>query len=156
MQSEIYKNLFPEENEENYSFSDEVVKQKREEILKNLDDDLDNYEYHIDDSLSLEDIEINEEFDIIEMMESQQVRREIVENVLCWGFYFPNNKNQKDMFVDLYGLIDGKAKTYSEVAERYRTTPEKVKTIRKDFFDKILATPCIREYLFKIWKKEII
>lgn len=150
LQSEIYKDLFPEENEENHSF--DVIKQKREKILKNLDDDLDNYEYYIDDLLALENMEISEESDIIEALKNKKIREILIKTLSRKDF--SNNAKQKEIFIDLYGLHDGVVKKWPEIAKKYGITRQRVDQINKQFITKMLEIPEVREELFEIWKEE--
>lgn len=150
LKSEAYKDLFPEENEENYYSVDDILKQTQEKVLQNLDDDLDNYEYHIDDLSSLEDISINEEFDIIEMIENEQIR-EILMDVLWNEDFLPNKEKREKIFMDLYGFPDGVMKKMSEVTKKYKITYQGVNRGQKQFITKVLENPEIRKKLFDIW-----
>lgn len=67
--------------------------------MKNLDDDLDNYEYYIDDLLALENMEISEESDIIEVLKNKKIREILIKTLSRKDF--PNNAKQKEIFIDL-------------------------------------------------------
>lgn len=150
LQSELYKDLFPEENEEDFSFVDEVVKQKREEILQNLDDDLDNYEYHVDDLMALEnaDVAIKSEEEVEELINKMALRERLYDflnDLERWGSYkrtpqgHPPAKHVHrniDIIKQIYWLGQYKnPKSIDEIAQEYGFTKAGVRAMHSKMID---------------------
>lgn len=169
LQSEIYKDLFPEEDEENYSFSDDVIKQKREEILKNLDDDLDNYEYHIDDLMTLEntDVVIRSEEEVEELINKMALRERLYDflnDLERWGSYkrtpqgHPPAKHVHrniDIIKQIYWLGQYKnPKSIDEIAQEYGFTKAGVRAIHSKMIDWFRVKG--ERYGYFDWFEEII
>lgn len=108
---------FLSENHEKFQediHSYDIIFQKQQKILQNLDDDLDNYEYHLDD---LENLENNENFSenfLEENLEKQQLKI-IFEKIFARSDIITTR--EMEVLLLLYGIDEDKEKTLSEVAK---------------------------------------
>lgn len=144
MQSEIYKDLFPEENEENFSFADDVVKQKREEILQNLNDDLDNYEYHIDDLMDLENQDILHEDNFTEMETVEIIDKIFKEENLK---KIKLNGKRGEILNAMYKSDVDEEQTYAQIAREMGVYRTLVRAYHASGLRKIRNSPVIQELL---------
>lgn len=152
MQSEVYKDLFPKENEDESSFSSEIMKQKYDQIFSVIDGDSDNAPYILDDSQEILKQEVPSDFDLQDDFEKQELKKNIQEIFEKYGLTYSEAK----ILQLVYGINARTESTLNEIADMINFPVQKIRKYYNSALEKIKKGEGVSEYLNVSGDKELI